>query len=207
MLQAAIARWADAGLSASNVAKLQSLTVDVADLPNGQLATVNSSTITLDETGAGYGWFFDTTPGDDNEFAVPVQDKELQTIDSSAANGRIDLLTVLMRELGTQISRGKSSLKGSQAWLMQTTLGTGTRRAPSFKREVGKVESSPTNSSKQARLTRPSQESQKRASDQLIASSNAPRNSRALRNHAMRAPTSVADVMLNIGLLPARPSL
>src|SRR5688572_25943989 len=59
MVQAAIARWAEAGLSAANVAKLQSLSFDIADLPAGQLATATSSKITLDETAAGYGWFFD----------------------------------------------------------------------------------------------------------------------------------------------------
>src|SRR6185369_14595612 len=135
MLQAAIARWADAGLSNGNLAKLQSLTVEVADLPDGQLATANSSKIVLDETADGYGWFFDTTPSDDNEFQVPVPDKELQTTDSSAANNRIDLLTVLMRQLSSQVSRGKSaSLVGPAAWLMENTLGTGTRRAPSFKK-------------------------------------------------------------------------
>jgi len=205
MLQAAIARWADAGLSNGNLAKLQSLSVEVADLPDGQLATANSSKITLDETAAGYGWFFDTTPSNDNEFDVPVQDKELQTTDTSAANGRIDLLTVLLRELGSQISRGKSSLKGQQAWLMQSTLGTGTRRAPSFKHEVGQVNPTPTNGSKQARVATTQQSSQ-RESYQL-ASANPSRNARGLRNHAMRAPTSFSDVNLSIGDIPAGHSI
>ena len=100
MAQAAIARWAEAGLSARTVARLQSMTFEIADLPDGQLAKVTSSKIILDETAAGYGWFFDATPSDDNEFDVPVQNKELQTTEYSNAHGRVDLLTVLMQQLG-----------------------------------------------------------------------------------------------------------
>jgi hypothetical protein len=133
LVQAAIARWADAGLSATNVAKLQSLSFEIADLPGGQLASANSSKITLDETAAGYGWFFDFTPSDDNEFEVPVFDKERQTTETSAANGRMDLLTVLMRELGSQLTPGKSGYQGSVASMMQATHRTDTRRSPLFK--------------------------------------------------------------------------
>jgi Ca2+-binding RTX toxin-like protein len=203
MVQAAIARWAEAGLSATNIAKLQSLPVEIADLPDGQLATANSSRIVLDETAAGYGWFFDATPSEDNEFEVPVPDQELQTTESSEANGRVDLLTVIMRQLGSQISRGRSALKGPQSWLMEGTLGTGTRRAPVLKtREVGKVQSAP--AAKLAKQVAPKTDTMKREAS-YFASAYAPRNSRVLRSHAMGAvaPTSVADVLLNIGDLPA----
>src|SRR4030095_5755090 len=116
-----------------NLFRFKLLEVEVAALPGAQLATINSSKITLDETAAGYGWFFDATPSDDNEFSVPVFDKELQTTENSAANGRMDLLTVLLRQLGTEVSFGKSGLKGPAAWLMEGTLDTGERRAPALK--------------------------------------------------------------------------
>ncbi|MCA1627369.1 MAG: hypothetical protein LC742_05345 [Acidobacteria bacterium] len=210
MVQAAIARWAEAGLSAQNIARLQSLPVEIADLPAGQLATADSSKIVLDETAAGYGWFFDATPSEDNEFEVPVPDQELQTTESSAANGRVDLLTVIMRQLGSQISRGKSALKGPQSWLMEGTLGTGTRRAPAFKvRTIAKAQSAPaaTATAKQARATKATEK--RGVSYETVASSNGPRKSRVLRNHAMRAaaPTSFVDVLLNIGVLPAGKSV
>jgi uncharacterized repeat protein (TIGR01451 family) len=208
MAQAAIARWAEAGLSAKNLAKLQSLPVEIADLPSGQLATATSSKITLDETAAGYGWFFDVTPSDDNEFEVPVLDKELQTTETSAADKQIDLLTVLMRQLGSQLSRSKSALKGPQASLMENTLDTGTRRAPAFQaRTIGKASSAPAATAKQVRV--PTDAEKRDVSYQRVASLNAPRNSRVMRNHATRAaaPTSLADVMLNIGILPAGKSI
>ena len=101
MVQAAITRWSETGLSAKDFAKLQSFSFEIADLPEGQLATLKGNKITLDTTAAGHGWFFDTTPSDDNEFDVPVPNQELQTTEYSGAHGRVDLLTVLMRQLGS----------------------------------------------------------------------------------------------------------
>src|SRR4030095_12370487 len=115
-----------------NLFRFKLLEVEVAALPGAQLATINSSKITLDETAAGYGWFFDATPSDDNEFDVPVQNKELQTTELSSAHGRVDLLTVLMQQLGSTV-RSSKSLQGPRQWLMEGTLEPGTRRAPSFK--------------------------------------------------------------------------
>jgi hypothetical protein len=134
-----------------------------------------------------------------------VLDKELQTTETSAADNHIDLLTVLMRQLGSQISRGKGALSGPPATLMENTLSPGTRRAPAFKaREVGKVQTTP--DAKLAKQASAKTEVQKReASYQQVASAKAQRNSRLLRNHAMRAaaPMSFVDVLLNIGDLPA----
>jgi uncharacterized repeat protein (TIGR01451 family) len=207
MAQAAIGRWAEAGLSAASVAKLQGLTFEIADLPAGQLAVTRGSKITLDETAAGYGWFFDATPSDDNEFEVPVLNKELQTTETSAADHRIDLLTVIMRQLGSRVSQSKSA-QGPAATLMENTLDTSTRRAPAFKvsEVVGKVKSAPdAKLAKQARAKADTQKSE--TNYQQVASSNAPSNAKVLRNHAMRPATSLADVMLNIGVLPAGHSI
>jgi uncharacterized repeat protein (TIGR01451 family) len=204
MAQAAIARWSEAGLSAKNLAKLQALSFEIANLPAGQLATVTDSRITLDETAAGYGWFFDATPSDDNEFDVQVESKELQTTELGSANGRMDLLTVLLRQIGTELSRGKAAQNSPQDRLMDGTLDTGTRRAPAFKaRTIGKAQSTPASTAKAEKSA------QNGASYQQVASSNRPRSSRALRNHATRSavPTSLADVMLNIGVLPAGKSI
>src|SRR5215208_8058699 len=109
-----------------------------------------------------------------------------------------------MRQLGSQVSFGKSGPHGPAAWLMEGTLGTGERRAPAFKTAtVGKVQSAPRAIAKQARATKGTEK--RDAGNQTVASLNAPRNSRVVRNHAMRAaaPASFADVLLNIGNLPA----
>jgi Ca2+-binding RTX toxin-like protein len=202
MLQAAITRWADGGLTASQFAKLQGLKLEVANLPDGQLATASSSKIVLDETAAGYGWFFDATPNDDNEFEVTVPNQELQTTDQSAASGRIDLLTVLMRQLGSQVSNGKSAAKGPQAWLMEGSLDIGTRRAPAFKvATTGKVQSAPATTAEQVRAAKGRQ--RRDAGYQQVASSKVPRGARVLRNHAMQPAITAVDVSVSIGTLPA----
>src|SRR6185503_6840748 len=130
----------ESGISAKDFSKLQSFSYEVTDLPEGQLATLKGNLITLDTTAAGHGWFFDSTPSDDNEFDVPVPNQELQTTEYSDAHSRVDLLTVLMRELGSTLNLSKSKLVGPLGWLMENTLEPGTRRAPAFKMgEVGKL--------------------------------------------------------------------
>ncbi|HEX3146069.1 MAG TPA: Ig-like domain-containing protein, partial [Pyrinomonadaceae bacterium] len=201
MVQAAIQRWRESDASAEDLSRLLALTFEVSDLPNGQLASMSGTSVKIDEDAAGYGWFFDTTPSDDNEFAVRVLDKELQTTETSAADGHIDLLTVLMRELGLQINRGKSDLRGPAGWLMEPTLSTGTRRAPAFKmRDVSKANLSAP-ATRQAQLIRATGDEQRR--NQSVAAASTPRSARALRNHATRPATSLADILLNIGTLPA----
>src|SRR6185369_4505750 len=136
-----------------------------------------------------------------------VEDKELQTTETSPANGHFDLLTVLMRQLGSQSLR-RSAFTGAPAWLMEGALDTGTRRAPAFKaRTVGKLKSTP--GATVAKQVRATTETQKRdASYQQVASLTGPRNSRVVRNHAMRAaPMTAIDVLLNIGTLPAGKSV
>jgi uncharacterized repeat protein (TIGR01451 family) len=202
MVEAAITRWSENGLSAKDFARFQSFTYEVADLPEGQLATLAGNKITLDITAAGHGWFFDTTPSDDNEFDVPVPNQELQTTEYSGAHARVDLLTVLMRQLGSTLKQNQVKLQGPQSWLMENTLEPGTRRAPTFKaREIGKAKAP-----KAADVASAKPSAQPR---QELAK-NVQRNSRGItrRHHAKLTPraaaaNSLVDVMLNIGILPA----
>src|ERR1043165_6685335 len=207
MVQAAISRWAENGMSAKDFAKLQSLSYEIADLPEGQLATLKGNQITLDTTAAGHGWFFDNSPNGDNEFDVPVPNQELQTTEYSAAHGRVDLLTVLMREIGSTLTFSKSQLVGPLNWLMENTLEPGTRRAPAFKLgEVGKLSVPKARDSQRVAAKSSGEQRLNRANAQLVAS-NKPRNSRNVSRHHANAtrstPMSFVDVLLNIGTLPA----
>jgi len=74
MAQAAIARWANAGISAEDLARLQTVTFEAADLPGDQLASARGNRVLIDETAAGYGWLFDPSPLEDSEFEVYVAD-------------------------------------------------------------------------------------------------------------------------------------
>ena len=200
---AAIQRLTDAGLSEAELANLQQLTFEVANLPDDQLASTDGNVVRIDETAAGYGWFSDATPLEDSEFDVLVPDKERQASELSPAFGKIDLLTVVMRQL--RMAAGEVSSEGAARWLTQATLPAGTRRAAAFKLSDSAKAKTVPNAKQSATIAKTTE---KRKDDmQQIASANAPRNARVLRNHAARTPMSFADVMLNIGTLPAGESV
>ncbi len=134
MVQAAINRWVETGISAEDLSRLQAVTFEVADMPNSELASINGSHVKIDETGAGYGWFYDQSPAEDGEFQVEVPGKELHTRHLSPARDKMDLLTVVMRELGQVYLQGKDRLPKIQRKnlepMMEPTLSPGVRRLP-----------------------------------------------------------------------------
>jgi hypothetical protein len=113
VLAAAVSDWAAAGLPAADVARLNGVTAQVADLAPAYLgaAGIGSSTIYLSADAAGYGWSLDP--------AAPP------------APGREDLLTVVMHEMGHTLGLNDLDPSQSPADLMTETLPTGVRRLPS----------------------------------------------------------------------------
>jgi len=99
ILDQAIALWAMSGLDQGEVQRLQSVDVWIADLPGARLGEVLGTTITLDIDAAGYGWFVDATPTDDDEFDGPSR-LGLVANSSGPAESKMDLLTVVLHELG-----------------------------------------------------------------------------------------------------------
>jgi len=94
--------WADAlGADDPRLGMFQDLKVTVADLSQGQLGETLGHHILIDDNGAGRGWFVDLTPSTNTEFSIngPMHD-ELSATSTSAAFGRMDLLTVVMHEMG-----------------------------------------------------------------------------------------------------------
>jgi hypothetical protein len=121
MLETATAMWAAAG---ADVSVLGGVTLAIGDLPAGKLADVDGSTVTLDADAAGWGWFVDDTPWDADEFQT-APDGSLVAGNGSAAAGRIDLLTVLLHELGHLLGFGHDS-----HGLMAHDLEAGIRLLP-----------------------------------------------------------------------------
>ena len=81
---------------AEGVAGIQ---VIITDLPGARLGEADGTTIYLDVNAAGHGWFVDSTPGDNSEFGQAGGDT-LTAGAGTGAQGRMDLLTVLLHEIG-----------------------------------------------------------------------------------------------------------
>src|SRR5262249_26088479 len=112
-----------------------SVPVGIADLPDGpagQPPTLGytAGTVLIDINAGGFGWFIDPTPADDAEFAARNGPEGLKATADSPAFGRMDLLTVVMRELGRMRGREDESQAGAAADLMFETLAPGVRRLP-----------------------------------------------------------------------------
>jgi uncharacterized repeat protein (TIGR01451 family) len=198
----AIRRWADFGLSATDLSRMQAISAQITDLPDSELARINKGVIEIDGKAAGFGWYFDPTPTDDSEFAVIVSHKESQATELSAAHGHMDLMTVLMRQLRVALGGKRLSLGGTESWLMQNTLGVGTRRAPAL-RPIVQVKASPIAQPTVMEIRPLTQEVSQHDGSLAVKSS---------RHHATytqrkKTLASLADVMLSIGTLPAGESL
>ncbi|HEY1380413.1 MAG TPA: hypothetical protein VGF55_26665, partial [Gemmataceae bacterium] len=122
LVRAAVLRWTAAVGPAA--AALREASVAVADLPGLMIGQTVGTSIVIDPTAAGYGWYVDPTPLDDSEFAAG---------DPSPAAGRMDALTVVMHELGHLLGRDDITDEVNPADLMNTTLGAGERRLPAGK--------------------------------------------------------------------------
>jgi hypothetical protein len=209
-VQAALDRWHNAGVSDDDLLRLRAVTFEISDLPESQLATTSSTNVKLDETAAGYGWYVDPTPAEDSEFSVAVPQRELQANEYSAAFGHIDLLTVIMRELGVVYLQSNSSTPDRMQALMQGTLTLSTRRLPDSQAIVlpaATAKAVLTNSRTTVATGAGTQ-----VRPQALASRIADRQSTRLMSHSVRArtatgPMTFADVSLNIGTLPAGKSV
>jgi large repetitive protein len=122
IVDAAIAQWAASGLSAADVAKMEAVSISIANLPNSELGWATQNGITIDDDAAGFGWFVDLTPNANEEYALSRMG---QLVATNAAAGHMDLLTVVMHELGHTLGLSDSS---TSTGLMRGTLSTGLRR-------------------------------------------------------------------------------
>ncbi len=119
VVAAAAARWVAAGVPAEAVqAALSRFTVRIDDLPGSDLGSAGDGQVRIDRDAAGHGWFVDSTPSDDTEFAPGLAD--------SPAAGRVDLLTVVAHELGHALGLDSDASDN----LMGEFLAPGVRRLP-----------------------------------------------------------------------------
>ncbi len=119
--------WTSAlGAGDQRLAILDQVTVLVADLPDGMLGATTGTTIVLDGSAAGWGWFVDPTPNDSSEFSIRLASGVLAAAPSSPAAGHMDLLTTVVHEMGNAM--GFAEDQGQDVAGM--TLQAGERRVP-----------------------------------------------------------------------------
>jgi hypothetical protein len=118
---AAVDRLIGAGASAS---RLNSVSFQIVDLAGAQLGAAGEGVVQTDIDGAGHGYFVDDSPYDDSEFER-LADGGLRARSGSEAFGRIDLLTVVLHELGHLLGHDH----GDEGGLMDETLETGVRHS------------------------------------------------------------------------------
>tara|TARA_R110002096_G_scaffold147220_11_gene306938 strand:+ start:6505 stop:13509 length:7005 start_codon:yes stop_codon:yes gene_type:complete len=130
LIEEAIARWTETGLTEEQAAALLNVTYEVVDLESNALGVTDGFVIRIDDDAAGSGWFLDETPTLDEEFQF-VSGTETQMVAEmdSLAEDRFDLLTVLMHEQGHIL--GLADATSDQfANLMSGILEAGERLTP-----------------------------------------------------------------------------
>jgi hypothetical protein len=125
---AAIDRLAAAGASAAQLAILNSVSFQIVDFAGAQLGSASAGVVQIDINGAGWGYFVDDSPLDDSEFELLAAGGGRQAALGSAAYGRIDLMSVVLHELGHILGHDHDSADGDdEVGLMGATLETGIR--------------------------------------------------------------------------------
>lgn len=92
------------------------------------LGEAKGQSITLDPTAGGHGWFVDPTPSQNEEFLPTSDPNEWIARPGSAAEGKMDMLTVLPHEYGHVLGLDRATgvrftysrkISGSKSFSMQ----------------------------------------------------------------------------------------
>jgi hypothetical protein len=141
VVSAAMARWEATGLTKEQLARLRSVTFEVADLPGWYLGEAAGSHIRVDNDAGGNGWHVDASAESDALFGTVVSPTRRYTDPASAPAGRIDLLTAVLHEFGHALGLGDSYLVQDRDSIMFGQLTKGERRLPAQGQAVGAVPS------------------------------------------------------------------
>lgn len=130
---AAKAFWADHGVTASELAKLDNISFKVDDLSGDQLGKHSGNNITLDINAAGHGWFVDTSPTDASEYIHTIGESAYAMSATHADASKIDLLTTVIHEMGHVLGTQDVTYNAVIPNIMAGQLATGIRILPEVK--------------------------------------------------------------------------
>lgn len=132
IVKAAIDIWAASGISTEQLSKLRSIPISISDLgSSGYLGLTALHGIVIDDDAGKWGWYVDTSPRSDSEFVATNVASQGQAIAGSLADNRIDLLTVILHELGHELGFAHDGDSAAPT-VMAETLPAGIRRKPKF---------------------------------------------------------------------------
>jgi len=118
----AIEIWRESLSDAALIERLDAVTAVIDDLTGRTLGETTATNIVIDATAAGHGWFVDATPADSSEFDQTDAAYFVAAVGSEAV-GHIDLLTVVLHEIGHVLGFDHDSGLA----LMTAQLGEGER--------------------------------------------------------------------------------
>jgi hypothetical protein len=127
---AALSRLQATGVRPALLNRLAAATYVVAPLGGSYLGLTDpaSDTVEISGSAAGYGWFVDPTPARDQEFSPGAPGSPLVALPGGPAAGRMDLLTVVLHEMGHLAGRADVAGAGQSDNLMAEMLAPGVRR-------------------------------------------------------------------------------
>jgi hypothetical protein len=116
--------WIDDGVDPS---RFDGVELAIGTLPGNRAADTSGKTITLSADAAGWGWLVDQDPLAMNGWDSTALPEVFQAASGSAADGKLDLLTVLLHELGHLLNLQDNQDPGS---VMDGAIDPGVRRLP-----------------------------------------------------------------------------
>ena len=129
IVEEAIYRWSEMlSFDQKTLKLLNEVNYQITDLSGSNLGAVIGNTVMIDIDAAGYGWFIDTTPSDDTEFNK-FGNETLRSVSHSPAFESMDLLTVVMHELGHILGYEDLDPEQDPYDIMSYTLDPGVRKS------------------------------------------------------------------------------